>query len=170
MPQAEQRDAFRFPPDWDLGALLELVLEASQEGIVFINRDGAIELYNDRFAALWGLPRFDENSGRVPTENFFRVIADQVPRSNALLRELRDPDSGTPQLRPIRLLLADGRVFEARSAPYRTAGGVVGRIWAFRDVTATIEAEQALQHSQHCLRVISAGRRWLRSPGTWISV
>jgi PAS domain-containing protein len=60
-----------------------------------------------------------------------------------------DPDASSCD----EIRLRDGRVFERWSEPQRFAGSSVGRVWSFRDVTESRQAEQALRESQDLLEL-----------------
>ena len=52
--------------------------------------------------------------------------------------------------------MLDGRVIEFDGAPRRVDGEVIGRVWSFRDVTASVRAEAALRQSEQKYRAVVA--------------
>lgn len=139
------------PAASNASSLLQGLLEAGQDGVLVLGATGRIEVYNARFAQLWGLPPFSSSS--VDSPALLRLISDQVDRGADLARALGSPDGKPLADRAERLHLSDGRVFECRSSPWTDGGRSAGRIWNFRDVTEYYEAERALRESEQLLAV-----------------
>jgi PAS domain S-box-containing protein len=123
-------------------SLLEATLESTADGILVTDRGGRIVRSNQRFAAMFRMPREvlsardDARAQAIVTEQLSepRSVRDRV---RALYAQ---PDAdGFDTLR-----LRDGRVIERYSLPQRVMGEVVGRVWSFRDVSERDHAEQAM--------------------------
>ena len=152
-------------------ALLLAEHEASPDGILVVDEAGKIISYNRRFVEMW----------RVPPD----VIASEDDREaiQAVLHLLKDPDAFVARVNQIyakpddltsdELELTDDRVFERHSAPVRGPDGSrYGRVWYFRDITASrrLEAElraardEAMESSRAKSRFLANVSHELRTP------
>jgi PAS domain S-box-containing protein len=123
-------------------SLLEATLESTADGILVVGRSGRLVRFNQRFAAMWRLPR--EVLADGDAERTLAFVLDQLLDPQAFLDKLdrlyAEPESDSFDT----LRFKDGRVFERYSLPQRLAGEVVGRVYSFRDVTGRVQAEQAM--------------------------
>ncbi len=117
-------------------ASLEATLAAAEDGILFVDEHGHVVAHNDSFRTMWGTPLEIPRAGGDD-------IAARIAR-----RGVRDPAAWLARVQqyyanPLmsghdELELTDGRVVTRFTAPVITkAGAIVGRVWFFRDVTAT---------------------------------
>jgi PAS domain-containing protein len=130
--------------------LLEAQIETSPDGVLVVDDDGEIILWNRLFAEMW----------RVPPELL------QSPDTGKMIehvgRQLDDPDSFAASIRFLRrepaatmrdeLRLVEGRTIERWTAPLRSAAGErFGRIVYFRDISDRKNAERELRDSAAAL-------------------
>jgi PAS domain S-box-containing protein len=132
-------------------SLHQATLRSMTDGLLVVDPAGGVLSFNQRFLEMWEIPPLAAASGRD---------ADLL---NAVLHQLKDPvrflqrvtqlyaDPEASSCDEIHLL--DGRVFDRWSEPQRLAGRSVGRVWSFRDVSETREAEEALRESQSLLEL-----------------
>jgi two-component system cell cycle sensor histidine kinase/response regulator CckA len=114
-------------------SLLEATLDATTDGVLVVDRNGKIIRFNERFVALWRIPK-----DVIQSRDDQRAIA-------TVLSQLQDPEAFVARVSRLYanpdaeshdvLRFKDGRVFERSSRPQRIRGEVVGRVWSFRDVT-----------------------------------
>ncbi len=130
--------------------LLRATLEATADGILLIDRAGGIVNMNRRFARMWGLP--EELLAKHDDSAIFDFMAARFTDPNAYRADLAhiapDADDETFHL----LHLADGHFFERKSLPARHGARILGRVFSFTDVTARIQAEEALRISEEQFR------------------
>jgi len=123
-------------------SLLEATLESMADGILVVGAEGRIERFNQKFAAMWRMPR-DVLASR-DDDGAMGFVLEQLQEPAAFLDKLRrlyaEPDAESFDT----LRFRDGRVFERYSLPQRLAREVVGRVWSFRDVSERARAEQAM--------------------------
>jgi|GEM_PF-999263 len=133
-------------------SLLEAAFEATEDGLLVLDREGGVVRASARFAEMW----------RVPAE----ILA---ARSHASLRKgkaslLADPDAWRRRLDQIvaapereafdLMTLRDGRVMERYVRPHVLDGAVVGQVISLRDVTARVRAKEALAKSEARFRAL----------------
>ncbi|MEO8276776.1 MAG: ATP-binding protein [Thermoanaerobaculia bacterium] len=120
-------------------ALLQAILDSTEEGLLVVDAQGRIARFNRRFAQLWGIPEDVLRSG--DDELALRSVVDQLADPEAFLGKVRDlyahPEASSEDI----LEFKDRRVFERTSRPYVVGGATVGRIWSFRDVTRRHRSE-----------------------------
>ncbi len=122
--------------------LLEAENEATLDGILVVSATGRIISYNRRLLEMWGLTR-EVVDGAGLAQTLLPLAVQRIRESARFLefvqRVMLAPEEETSQ----ELALRDGRRLELFTAPLRnTAGGVAGRGWYLRDITARRRAEE----------------------------
>ena len=136
--ESEHRNAF---------SLLEAAFESTADGLLVVDREGRIVRFNERFARMWGIP--ESVLAARDDERALASVLSQLEEPELFLSKVRmlyaAPDAESFDT----LRFRDGRVFERYSLPQKIAGGIVGRVWSFRDVTdrerAQVQRELAMQ-------------------------
>lgn len=118
--------------------LLRKTLDHVGLGIAVFDAEGKLEIWNERFAALVGVPR-----DRLATGIAAALLADEAP----ILVELTAWNA--PPMR--ELLLSDGSSTELRIDPL-TGGGIVVTA---SDVTERVRAAEALRDSERRIRIVT---------------
>ncbi len=114
-------------------SLLRATLEATADGILVVDSEGAIVSYNRKFAQMWRIPE-DVLASRDDKEALTFVL-DQLRDPERFVKKIQDLYR-EPEAKSYDWLdFKDGRVFERYSAPQKVAGKTVGRVWSFHDVT-----------------------------------
>jgi PAS domain S-box-containing protein len=136
-------------------SLLRATLDSTADGILVVDAQGKIVGYNQKFVAMWAIPR-----EVIDSRDDHRAL-------DYVLDQLRDPDRflkkvqelyGQPESQSYDWLeFKDGRVFERYSQPQRVGGKTVGRVWSFRDVTGRRKAEEALRRQSRTFELIQEG-------------
>jgi diguanylate cyclase (GGDEF)-like protein/PAS domain S-box-containing protein len=120
------------------------VVEAAADGVLVVDRDGRVVTFNQRFVAMWGIPR------RLVTARdamlLLTTVVDHVRDPQGFLRRLRDV-SAHPECESFDVVeFADGRVFERDARPHVVEGVVEGAVLTFRDVTEARTIRSQLEH------------------------
>ncbi|MDR1934192.1 MAG: EAL domain-containing protein [Candidatus Accumulibacter sp.] len=114
-------------------ARLHATLEATADGILLLDRDGAIVNMNRQFSQVWRIP--DEPLLTHEHDAVFAVMASRMADPKAYRRRLAeirpDSDDETHDL----LALADGRFLERKSRPARLGKTIIGRVFSFADIS-----------------------------------
>jgi len=145
LPSTPDDEALDVPPDTLARALatLQAVLDATADGILVVDREGAIVSYNLRFVDMWRLP--ESIVASRDDDRALAFVLDQLKEPEKFLRKVRElydhPDAQSYDW----LEFKDGRVFERYSGPQRVNGKVVGRVWSFRDVSDRYRMEEILR-------------------------
>lgn len=125
-------------------SLLQATVNATTDGILVLDNDLRVVIYNTKFASLWDIPaRLDRADLRgwisaftAPLlenpKSFINRIREQVARSDEVTRDI--------------LRFTDGRIFETRSHPQKIEGKIIGRVWSFRDVTRQRQAQELVEY------------------------
>lgn len=144
-------------------ALLQATLDATSEGIVVVNRERRVVLYNRQYLKLFGLTRELVEQGGVSGIN--AVLAPQLENVEELRETSRrlwtDPSHEVEDT----LWFKDGRVYSRCVAPHRIGGRVVGMVASIRDVTREVRAEAALE--QH--RTFLEKAQEVAHVGSWVA-
>ncbi|MDR2111959.1 MAG: EAL domain-containing protein [Candidatus Accumulibacter sp.] len=114
-------------------ARLHAALEAAADGILLLDRDGAIINMNRQFSRIWQMP--DDTPRTHEHAGVFEQMAqrmDDPPAYQRRLAEIRpDSDDETHDL----LALRDGRFLERKSRPARLGKMIIGRVFSFADIS-----------------------------------
>ncbi len=118
------------------------ILESTGDGILAVDRKGErVIKANRRFAELWRIP---QSLIDAQDNNALR---------NFVLNQLADPDAFLKRVHELygrdtvavdTLVFKDGRILERHGFPMMLAGAVLGRVWAYRDITERKRQEREL--------------------------
>ena len=132
---AEQRSEDRRE---SLVAELQATLEATADGILVTDLGGRASAFNHRFAELWAMPmallqRHDDAAVQA-------WMAQSVVDTAAYGHRLQVLRQATLVTASDRIELHSGRVLERMTRPLLMRGRPQGRVWSYRDLTASLAA------------------------------
>lgn len=122
----------------NMGSRLRATLEATADGILLVDHEGAIINMNQRFSAMWNVP-----------ENLLINRDDRGIMSHLQHQRLGN-QNGTDDAEPAddtdfeTLYLKDGRVFECGVETAKAGEEIIGRVYSYRDVTERYRTQQEL--------------------------
>ena len=126
---------------------LRATLDSTTDGILVTDLAGRITNFNQQFVSLWGVP-----------EPLMKQ-RDDAAVSAWMLRRVSDPVSYTRRLQAFgesatldgcdMLTLRCGKVLERRTLAQCNRGQPVGRVYAFRDVSESVEASRRIDALSH---------------------
>jgi len=125
-------------------SLLSATLDATSDGILVVDREGAITTVNRKFMELWRLP--DELIAARDDAAAMAFVLDQLSNPEVFVKKVAElyahPEAESHDV----LDFVDGRVFERYSQPQYVDGEIVGRVWSFRDSTERVRLQEQLAH------------------------
>ena len=114
-------------------SLLQATIEATADGLLVVDANSSVTVYNHRFTSLWRIP--EDLARERDDEKLLAYVCDQLENPDQFMRSTRElylhPEQESFDVQHFK----DGRVFERYSRPQQIAGQVAGRVWSFRDVT-----------------------------------
>lgn len=123
-------------------SLLTATLNSTADGILVVDKSGAITSVNRLFAEMWHLP--DSIIETRDDAAVLEFVTDQLVRPDEFLTKVGEVYANPEAESHDTLEFKDGRVFERHSMAQRVDGSVVGRVWSFRDVTDRKRLENEL--------------------------
>ena len=148
-----------------MNSMLRAQVESAPDGVLVIDNDRKIVLYNQRFIDMWNIP-----ADVVALKDDARAIA-------SVLKLLKDPDGFVRRVDELyahpeersheEVELTDGRVLDRYSGPMPDpTGKSFGRIWFFRDITERKRAAQQLLQRDALLHAVAfSATEFLTAPG-----
>ena len=122
-------------------------LEATVDGIIVVGLDSEARIFSKRFKKIWHMP--DSVLDSEDANQVLDYVLDQINEPEVISQKVQavfaDPNSNTFDT----LHLKDGRILEVYSRPQKLEDKMIGRVWAFRDITAHKKSEETLKEKQH---------------------
>jgi signal transduction histidine kinase/ActR/RegA family two-component response regulator len=134
-------------------ATVRATLESTWDGILVTDHRGGVTDFNERFVAMWRLPEAIMAAGQHrPILDFIGL---QFHGQGSFLARVDDIYAASPEESFDVLELADGRVFERYSRIQFVARQNAGRVWSFRDITASRRSQEALRDESRILELLN---------------
>lgn len=125
-------------------SLFRATFDATEEGILVVDREGRLVSSNRRFAEMWNLS--DGEIALGDDERLLALAATQVKDPGAYISRIRELYAQPTESSTELIEMLDGRIIERFSKPQVLYGVAVGRVWSFRDITARETARRELAH------------------------
>ncbi len=133
-------------------------LESTVDGILIVDVHGKIVRWNRNFIDLWNVP--EELLNTEIKDPVLGYVASRMAHPEKFLARVKLLYEQPKETSQDLLELADGRLIDRYSHPLITGDEIVGRFWAFRDITELKSAEQAIREQNRDLeeRVLARTR------------
>ncbi len=132
-------------------SLLEATLESTADGILVADLNGSMVRWNNRFLEMWKIPDEIMNTGK--DEKGIAFVLNQLTNPEEFTSKIKELMESKEAMSFDMLTFKDGRIFERYSQPQVINGLCVGRVWSFRDVSASKKSELALIKSEASLEL-----------------
>jgi len=134
-------------------SLLNATIESTADGILVVDNNGKITLYNQKFIDMWNVPK--EILENKIVENVLNIVIKQVKRQDELINKIKFLNANPTLISNDLIELIDGRIIDRYSLPHQIGESIVGRVWSFRDITQSKIAEEALRVNEVKFRSIT---------------
>lgn len=139
--------------------LLRATLESTADGILTIGSERQIICYNEIFVKMWRIP--DKVLAANDDELAIQCVLDQLRTPEDFLEKVRYLYDHPMEESFDVLEFKDDRVIERLSRPMLVDGRPTGRVWSFRDISKSKQAEAALQLSDFSVNHASLPTFWI---------
>lgn len=123
-------------------SLLKATIESTADGLLVVDKDGKIVTYNQKFADMWGIP--EEVLDTKDDNLALKFVIGQLKYPDVFIETVKYLYKSPKKISFDILEFNDGKIFERYSQPQKINEKIVGRVWSFRDVTQTKNAEKQL--------------------------
>jgi len=144
-------------------ALLEATLEATLDAILVIDLTGRAVRWNLKYLAMFGLTA--EQVERDGRQAIAPALEEQLEDPGPLLANTEEILREPPRRALETLRFKDGRVVERFVAPHKVGGAIVGLVESYRDVSAAVQAAQALEEN----RALIERSQEIAHLGSWVA-
>ena len=123
--------------------LLTTAIESSPDGILVVDEDGRIIMFNRHFVELWDIPPAMVQAGI--DEPVLASVASRMKDASEFVARVRYLYDHPELQSHEELEVADGRIVDRHSASlYDAQGHYLGRVWFFRDITEKKRAAERI--------------------------
>ncbi|MGD9288611.1 MAG: sigma 54-interacting transcriptional regulator [Desulfobacterales bacterium] len=133
-------------PSYHKMDVLKAILDASDGGIMVLDKNGSVLFTNPKFSDIWAFPQeiIEKNdTGRL----LFEYILEQLEEPTSLPWNLKDIGRiSSEMLKEIKL--KDGRALEIFSYPLQIDDQAIGCVYKFRDITERNRAKEELMQEK----------------------
>lgn len=145
-------------------SILTAELDASMSGVLIVDKNGNIILYNQRFVDLWRVPKAVLNTKN--SQIVLNSVIHQVNDQQEFMRYIDYLYKHKSKKDHQEIELADGRTLERYTAPlYIDKKTYVGRVWFFFDITESKQQAERVAHLEKAkTEFVSVAAHQLRAP------
>ncbi|PSB30030.1 PAS domain S-box protein [Stenomitos frigidus] len=128
-------------------ALMRATLESMDDAVLVLTTDRQSPIYNQKFLAMWSMPEALMQPGRE--DERIQWLLEQTKDPKAFLARIWELFRDRPAETALELIeMKDGRMIERLAQPLWHNDQILGRVWTYRDVTQSVQTEQALRERE----------------------
>jgi PAS domain S-box-containing protein len=113
--------------------IIESILPAISSGLLVIDNNNRVTLFNDSFLKLWKIPH--SLAAKKDDKKLLKFVLKQLVSPEEFLSRVRYLYAHPKESSMETIKFKDGRILERSSNPQIQNGKIVGRVWGFSDVT-----------------------------------
>lgn len=134
-------------------SLLQAAVNSTADGLLVVDTNGKIRIYNHRFLAIYGFS--EDEAFNQPDEVLLQKAITKIINPEKFMARVMELYA-TPEAESNDYLeLTNGTILHRYSKPQILDGKVVGRVWSFRDITEQKKAEASLSKSEQLYRTLT---------------
>lgn len=131
-------------------ARMASLLEAMNQGILFVGADNAVVYFNPAFLRMWMIAKGEDLVGK-PASEVIRLSANVLAQPDHFSRFLLDVTTTHEVSDNFEIHMADGRVITQISHPVRDLEfRFIGRLWVYEDITKARQSAEQLIYLAEC--------------------
>jgi diguanylate cyclase (GGDEF)-like protein/PAS domain S-box-containing protein len=135
-------------------ALLEAQAEATIDGMLAVDETNKIILSNRRYAEMWSIPPEMIRAG--DDKELLQYETNLIENPQQYLDRVEHLNNHKEEKSSDEIRLKDGRVLDRYTAPLIDSIGTYrGRVWYFRDITKSKQAEEKVRASEELFRQLT---------------
>ena len=131
-------------------SLLNATIESTANGILVVDLEGHVSLYNQIFAKMWEIPNelIQEKRDDLLLSYIIPTLKNPDEFFNKVTQLYKNPELSSND----EIELLDGRVLERFSIPQLIGDSIVGRVWSFTDISERKINLEKLEESERFFR------------------
>lgn len=141
-------------------SILKATLESSGDGIIVVDHQGRITMYNNSFKNMWKIPDSIMHSGSIQAVTEY--ISGKVINHEEFYARIKHIKANLKNKSYDIIELNNSQFFERYSQPQYMEGKIAGRVWNYRNITERVlrekEQEQLKLQLAHSQKMESLGR------------
>jgi diguanylate cyclase (GGDEF)-like protein len=124
--------------------LLLAAFEAADDGILVVDNQNKVIIFNQQFASLWEVSSASIERDLNEVLNCIYKLLDRP-----FVCDIKTQSSSFDSSKYSLLKLKNGKILESYFQTQKLDGEVVGRVWGFRDITDKEQAQKIAKHQAH---------------------